>query len=61
MNLTAARVERDAGQRRAGKTKAFLGLLLVSLLSGCTVLSNSTSFYQDRRPGPINWRQYTSD
>jgi ABC-type transport system involved in multi-copper enzyme maturation permease subunit len=32
-----------------------------TVFSGCSVLSNSASFYKDRRPGPINWRQYTSD
>ena len=36
-------------------------LLLIAVLSGCaSVISNSESFYKDRRPGRINWREYTS-
>jgi hypothetical protein len=44
-----------------GKRTALLIFLVATTVSGCAVLSNSAKFYQDRRPGPINWRQYTSD
>lgn len=43
------------------KRTALLFFLLMTVVCGCAVLSNSARFYQDRRPGPINWRQYTSD
>ena len=35
--------------------------LLVTVVSGCSVLNNSEGFYRDRPPRPINWREYTSD
>jgi hypothetical protein len=35
--------------------------LLIYLISGCTVLHDSASFYQDQPRRPINWREYTSD
>jgi hypothetical protein len=35
--------------------------LLVNFVSGCVVLHNSASFYQNQPRRPINWREYTSD
>ena len=35
--------------------------LFVHLISGCAVLDNSLSFYQNQPRRPINWREYTSD
>jgi hypothetical protein len=41
--------------------KASWLLLAVHLISGCAVLRDSASFYQDQPRRPINWREYTSD
>lgn len=41
------------------KNTAFLVFLLLTVISGCLVLSNSASFYRDHPPGRINWREYT--
>ena len=35
--------------------------LLAHLISGCAVLNNSVSFYQNQPRRPVNWREYTSD
>jgi hypothetical protein len=35
--------------------------LFAHLISGCAVLNNSFSFYQNQPRRPINWREYTSD
>jgi hypothetical protein len=32
--------------------------LLITMVAGCSVMSNSARFYQDHPPRPINWRQY---
>jgi hypothetical protein len=32
--------------------------LLVTMVSGCSVLANSERFYRDRPPRAINWREY---
>jgi hypothetical protein len=40
---------------------SWLLVLCVHLISGCAVLNNSASFYQDQPRRPINWREYTSD
>ena len=37
----------------------FFILLLLVVISGCSVLQNSETFYRDHpRGGPINWREY---
>jgi len=33
--------------------------LLVTVVSGCSVLANSERFYRDRPPRAINWREYS--
>ena len=35
--------------------------LLITMVSGCSVLADSRNFYRDLPPRPINWREYTSD
>ena len=59
MRLSGA--TRGALGSRGLTRNAVLAFVLGTLFSGCTVLSDSAEFYKDRRPGPINWRQYTSD
>ena len=56
--------DRYAGEGRKGlaimKNTAFLVLLLLTVISGCSALSNSASFYRDHPPSQhINWREYT--
>jgi hypothetical protein len=42
------------------KKTAFLVLLLVAVISGCSALSNSASFYRDHPPSQhTNWHEYT--
>jgi hypothetical protein len=41
------------------KNAAFVALLLLTLVSGCSVLNNSASFYRDRPPERIRWHEYT--
>jgi PBP1b-binding outer membrane lipoprotein LpoB len=36
-------------------------LLIVLLLSGCSVLDNSERYYKNRPYQPINYRVYTTD
>jgi hypothetical protein len=43
------------------KKVALTIFLLVTVVSGCSVLANSERFYRDRPPSAINWREYTSD
>jgi hypothetical protein len=33
-------------------------ILLVTAVSGCSVLANSERFYRDNPPKPIYWREY---
>jgi hypothetical protein len=35
--------------------------LLIMVATGCSVVSNSEQFYQDRPPRRINWHEYTSN
>jgi hypothetical protein len=46
---------------KATRKASWLLVLCVHLISGCAVLNNSASFYQDQPRRPINWREYTSD
>ena len=41
------------------KKIAFLVFLLLTVVSGCSALSNSASFYKDHPPGRIRWHEYT--
>jgi hypothetical protein len=41
------------------KNTAFLVFLLLTVVSGCSVLSSSESFYRDHPPGRIRWHEYT--
>lgn len=50
-----------ARQELTRKKVAWLIILVVNLISGCTALHNSASFYQNQPRRPINWREYTSD
>jgi hypothetical protein len=43
------------------KKIALFIFLLLTVVSGCSVLVNSERFYGDRPPRPINWREYNSD
>ena len=49
------------GQELSMKKIALFIFLLVTMVSGCSVLANSERFYRDRPPRAINWREYTSD
>jgi hypothetical protein len=35
--------------------------LLITLLCGCSVISNSEEFYKDMPRRRINWREYLTD
>jgi hypothetical protein len=61
MEIAASFVAMVARQGLTRKKVALLLFLLANLVSGCTVLHNSASFYQDQPRRPINWREYTSD
>jgi hypothetical protein len=61
MEILAKVAEMGGDHGVAAKKTALLIFLFSIIVSGCAALSNSARFYQDRRPGPINWRQYTSD
>jgi hypothetical protein len=41
------------------KSAAFVVFLLLTMVSGCSVLSNSASFYRDHPPERIRWHEYT--
>jgi Prokaryotic membrane lipoprotein lipid attachment site len=41
------------------KKTAFLVFLLLTVVSGCSALSNSESFYRDHPEGRTRWREYT--
>lgn len=61
MRIASANLLEAAGEE-LGIRKAFgLLFLCVHLISGCAVLHDSASFYQDQPRRPINWREYTSD
>jgi hypothetical protein len=60
MKLATSMLAMMASQKPFRKA-AWLTILLVHLVSGCTVLQNSASFYKDQPRRPINWREYTSD
>ena len=36
----------------------FFIFLLLLVISGCSVLQNSETFYRDHPPGPIRWHEY---
>jgi hypothetical protein len=61
MKIIAKIAEMAGDHEVTGKRTALLIFLVTTIVSGCAALSNSAKFYQDRRPGPINWRHYTSD
>jgi hypothetical protein len=41
------------------KKTIILAFVFLTVVSGCSVLSNSASFYQDHPPGRIRWHQYS--
>jgi hypothetical protein len=43
------------------KKIALFVFLLITVVSGCSVISNSESFYKDIPRRPINWREYLTD
>ena len=43
------------------KKIALVIFLLMTIVSGCSVLAASRSFYGDLPPSRINWREYNSD
>jgi hypothetical protein len=36
----------------------FFIFLLLLVISGCSALQNSETFYRDHPPGPIRWHEY---
>jgi hypothetical protein len=44
-----------------GVYKGIALILVMTVVSGCSVLVNSEKFYGDRPRRPINWREYTTD
>jgi len=61
MKIATATLAKFAREELTRRKASCLLFLLVHLFSGCAVLNNSTSFYQDQPRRPINWREYTSD
>jgi hypothetical protein len=61
MKIARAILAMFGRQELTRKKVAWLIILLVNLVSGCAVLNNSASFYQNQPRRPINWREYTSD
>jgi hypothetical protein len=61
MKIATAFLALLARQEMTRRKAGCLLLLSVHLISGCAVLHNSASFYQDQPRRPINWREYTSD
>src|SRR6266498_3020048 len=47
-----------APQQLIMKYIAFFIFLSLIVISGCSVLQNSETFYRDHPRGPINWREY---
>jgi hypothetical protein len=46
-------------KRPTMKKIALFIILLISTVSGCSVLANSERFYRDNPPRRINWRHYS--
>ncbi len=61
MKIANAFFARVARQKLTRTNVSCLLFLFVHVISGCAVLNNSASFYQDQPRRPINWREYTSD
>jgi hypothetical protein len=61
MKIANAFLARVARQKLTRTIASWLLFLFIHLISGCAVLNNSASFYQDQPRRPINWREYTSD
>ena len=41
------------------KNTILLAFVLLTVVSGCSVLGNSASFYRDHPPGRIRWHEYS--
>jgi hypothetical protein len=61
MKIAIAFFARVARQKLTRTNASWLFFLFIYLISGCAVLNNSASFYQNQPRRPINWREYTSD
>ena len=61
MKIATAVLALVARQELTRRKAGCLLFLSVYLISGCAVLNNSASFYQNQPRRPINWREYTSD
>ena len=61
MKIATAFLALMARQELTRRKAGCLLFLFVHVISGCTVLNNSASFYRDQPRRPINWREYTSD
>jgi hypothetical protein len=61
MKIATSILASVARQNITMRKTAVLMFLLVNIVSGCTVLQNSASFYENQPRRPINWREYTSD
>jgi hypothetical protein len=61
MKIAIAFFARVARQKLTRTNASWLLFLFIYLISGCAVLNNSASFYQNQPRRPINWREYTSD
>ena len=61
MKIANAILAKSARGELTSRKASCLLFLVVHLVSGCGVLNNSISFYQDQPRRPINWREYTSD
>ena len=61
MKIATANFVKAAREELATRKASWLLFLFVHLISGCAVLRDSASFYQDQPRRPINWREYTSD
>jgi hypothetical protein len=61
MKIATAVLALVARQELTRRKAGCLLFLSVYLISGCAVLNNSVTFYQNQPRRPINWREYTSD
>jgi hypothetical protein len=61
MKIATANFVKAAREELTRRKASWLLVLCVYLISGCAILNNSASFYQDQPRRPINWREYTSD
>lgn len=61
MKIASPLAELVISDKRKRSAAILFSCLLMSVVSGCAVLSNSARFYQDIPRRPINWREYTSD